>query len=58
MKTRTNKEELGVDAPLHYPESDCLDRTLFAQRICKIIEGTPASTNMTVGILGTWGTGN
>ncbi len=57
MKTTIEKEEVGIDAPLYHPQSDCLDRAQFAERIYKIIDGTPPSTNMTIGILGAWGTG-
>ena len=61
MKAKKEKNriaiELGIDAALEDPSDDCLDRAVFAKRIFKIIEGTPVSTNMTVGIHGSWGSG-
>jgi len=32
MKNQPTKEDFGVDAPLHQPSSDCLDRAQFAER--------------------------
>lgn len=58
MKTEIElkKLELGDD-PLKNPDDDCLDRAVFAERIFKIIEGTPVAANMVIGIHGSWGTG-
>ncbi len=57
MTEKNRIEETNIDAPLDHPDFDCLDRAIFAQRIFKIIDGTPLSTNMTIGIYGTWGSG-
>ena len=56
-KKKQTKLLTGIDAPLENPEDDCLDRSTFAKRIFKIIEGTPGATNMRIGIHGTWGSG-
>ncbi|MBM4065663.1 MAG: hypothetical protein FJ266_08485 [Planctomycetes bacterium] len=59
MKGKNDIKELevGIDDPLENPAEDCLDRSAFAKRIFEIIEGTPLSTNMTIGIHGAWGSG-
>src|SRR3990172_12326924 len=57
MKEKIEIKEIGIDAPLDNPSFDCLDRAIFAQRIFKIIEGTPKVTNLTIGIFGSWGSG-
>lgn len=59
MKGKKDIKELGtgIDDPLENPAEDCLDRAAFAKRIFEIIEGTPLSTNMTIGIHGAWGSG-
>jgi len=57
VKEERALEEGSIDAPLENPEFDCLDRAIFAQRIFKIIEGTPKVSNLTIGILGSWGFG-
>ncbi len=49
--------ELGIDAPIEDPADDCLDRSAFVKRILKIIEGTPVSSNIRIGIHGAWGSG-
>lgn len=59
MEGKKDKKELGtgIDDPLENPAEDCLDRSAFAVKIFEIIEGTPPSTNMTIGIHGAWGSG-
>ena len=59
MKGKNDIKELGtgIDDPLENPAEDCLDRSAFAKRIFEITEGTPLSTNMTIGIHGAWGSG-
>jgi len=57
MKEKTLEEDFAIDSPLERPESDCLDRAIFAERIFKIIEGTPKASNLTIGIFGSWGSG-
>lgn len=57
IKKKHIKLLTGIDAPLENPADDCLDRSTFARRIFKIIEGTPEAINMRVGIHGSWGSG-
>lgn len=59
MKTKKINERLeyGIDEPLENPELDCLDRAVFARRIFNTIKGTPRTSNITIGIFGSWGSG-
>lgn len=58
MNMTTKKyKEIGIDAPIENPADDCLDRDVFAKRVFKIIEGTPISSNVIIGIYGSWGSG-
>lgn len=57
MKKKEVMEDVGIDAPLDNPEFDCLDRAIFAQRIFNTIKGTPQTSNITIGIYGSWGSG-
>lgn len=56
-KNITEKLEYGIDEPLENPELDCLDRAVFARRIFNTIKGTPETSNITIGIYGSWGSG-
>lgn len=57
MAEKPKIKRLSLDDPLKNPSDDCLDRAIFARRIFKIIEGVPLTTNIRIGIHGSWGSG-
>ena len=54
---KKSNDKVVSDRPLENPDEDCLNRKLFAERIFKIIEGTPTNTHLRIGINGSWGSG-
>jgi len=56
-KCQVSKSSGGIDDALTDPRDDQLERSKFAERIFKLIDGTSIDSHLRVGVYGEWGSG-